>query len=157
MPLPVGYKHSEETKRKIGLAHKGSHRSMMARKKMSEARKGKIPWNKGKKYPTPFQEGSKNHNYKGGKFKDKEGYVLIKKRNHPFCNAKGYIREHRIVIEQQIGRYLLPQEKCHHLGKKDDNRPHMLMAFSNQSTHLKFEANKEVKPCKIIFDGRFSR
>lgn len=41
--------HSDETKRKIGDAHRGSKRTAETKKKMSEAAKGRIPWNKGKK------------------------------------------------------------------------------------------------------------
>lgn len=41
--------HSDETKRKIGDAHRGSKRTEETKKKMSDAAKGRIPWNKGKK------------------------------------------------------------------------------------------------------------
>ena len=41
---------SEETKRKISEAHKGKKMSDEARKNMSNASKGRIPWNKGKRY-----------------------------------------------------------------------------------------------------------
>ena len=41
--------HSDETKRKIGDSHRGSKRTAESRQKMSEAAKGRIPWNKGKK------------------------------------------------------------------------------------------------------------
>jgi len=44
-----GSKHSEETKRKIGLANKGRKHSARSRRNMSLAHKGQIPWSKGKK------------------------------------------------------------------------------------------------------------
>ena len=44
-----GRQHSEETKQKISVIHKGKHLSEEAKKKMSEAKKGYIPWNKGLK------------------------------------------------------------------------------------------------------------
>ena len=92
-------------------------------------------------------------NLKDGKHKH-EGYVYIYKPNHPFA-INNYAREHRLVVEAQIGRYLKPAEKCHHLGEKDDNRPHMLMAFVNHSAHIRFHKNPDnVKPEEIIFDGR---
>ena len=97
--------------------------------------------------------GNKNPNWKGGKYK-KDGYIFILKPKHPFCNSIGYIREHRFVVEQQINRHLEPKEIVHHLGKRDDNRPCMLMAFITKVVHIKFECNGYVKIEEIIFDGR---
>lgn len=60
------------------------------------------------------------------------GYVWKYVVNHPHgvrVNKKmrpegGYIMEHRWVMEQQMGRYLLPEEKVHHKnGIRDDNDP----------------------------------
>src|SRR4030042_1521736 len=45
---------------------------------------------------------------------DKEGYILIHNPTHPFCNAIGFIREHRLIMEQSLGRYLYPHEVVHH-------------------------------------------
>ena len=127
--------------------------------------KGHIPWNKNiscsektkNKISKSLQGkiGKEARNYKGGKRNNSQGYIIILKPNHPFCNSQGYVREHRFVIEKQIGRYLKPQETPHHLGEKDDNRPKMLMAFSSQSAHLRFHKDPDsVKPSEIIFDGR---
>ncbi len=47
--------------------------------------------------------------------------------SHPSAYKSGQILEHRFVMEQTIGRYLLPWETVHHLnGKRDDNRPENL-------------------------------
>lgn len=100
-----------------------------------------------------LRKGNKNPNWKGG-YKINRGYIFIHNPEHPY-QSKGYVREHRLVIEKQIGRYLLPIEEVHHLGKKSDNCLKMLMAFSNHSAHIKFEKNPDnIKPEEIIFDGR---
>jgi len=131
---------------------KGKHHTKKAKKKMSKNHKRFIPWNKDKKLPQ--WSGENSSGWKGGKKIDSNGYVLIYKPKHPFAHNRHYVFEHHLVIEKQIGRYLKPTEVGHHLGKKNDNRPHMLMAFINHSAHLRFEKNGIIKPEEIVFDGR---
>jgi len=59
-----------------------------------------------------------------GRYTTKRGYVLIRKPDHPIAKTmKGYVVEHRLVMEQHIGRYLKKWEHVHHInGIKDDNR-----------------------------------
>ena len=149
-----GHKVSNETKQKISNSHKGKKMSEETKKRLSLAKKGK----KGKPHSEEWKKkmrilmtGKPIKKYIIGWF----GYKFILKPNHPFCDCKGYVREHRLVIEKQIGRYLKPEEKCHHIGKWTNNRPKMLMAFVNHSAHRRFEGNpNNVKPEEIIFDGR---
>lgn len=60
---------------------------------------------------------------KGGRIKDKFGYVLIWKPEHPNAKLAGYIHEHRLVMSEHLGRPLESYEFIHHRnGIKDDNR-----------------------------------
>ena len=123
---------------------------------------GKRPaWNKGLKgvysdeYREKIRKGAMGNQaaWKGGRFK-RNGYIFLYQPEHPYVRHNGYVREHRIVVEKQIGRYLLPKEQVHHLGKKNDNMPRMLMAFKTDGAHKRFEHGIAVKPEEIIFDGR---
>lgn len=67
--------------------------------------------------------GDKHPHWKGGKVMTDSGYILILSPKHPFVNAYGYVREHRLVMEKHLGRYLTKDEIVHHVnGVKTDNR-----------------------------------
>lgn len=73
-----------------------------------------------------------------GKTRNGRGYILIRNIEHPYHNATGYVMEHRLKMEQHIGRYLKRQEVVHHInGIKDDNRIENLQLLKNQSIHIK--------------------
>ncbi len=83
------------------------------------------------------KEGEKHYAWKG-RLIDKDGYVLIHTKGHP--NARKhtpYIFEHRLVMEEFLGRFLAPNEVVHHInGLKDDNRIENLQLFENNAAHL---------------------
>ena len=68
-------------------------------------------------------KGKRSFNWKGGRIKDKHGYVLIWKPEHPNCKTAGYIHEHRFVMSEYLNRPLNREENVHHKnGIRDDNR-----------------------------------
>jgi len=82
--------------------------------------------------------GSKNAKWKGGKRKRGHGYIGRYRPNHPHAYQCSVL-EHRLVMEDHLGRVLLPSEIVHHInGLKDDNRIENLMLFSSNSAHAKY-------------------
>ena len=87
--------------------------------------------------------GSKTWNWKGGR-KKSHGYVLILKPEHPNSSKDGYVCEHRLVMEEKLGRYLEPTEIVHHKnGVVNDNNIENLMLFANNAEHKKYHGGDE--------------
>jgi hypothetical protein len=80
-------------------------------------------------------KGQRRRRWFGGRNKTTQGYMVVKcPEGHPNEHRNhGYIKEHRLVMEQKIGRYLLPGEQVHHInGIRDDNRPENLELWARQ-------------------------
>ena len=64
---------------------------------------------------------------------DRNGYVLLYMPHHPNASVKGHYSEHRLVMEQMIGRLLVKGENVHHKnGDRKDNRPENLELWSSR-------------------------
>ena len=82
--------------------------------------------------------GARNRAWRGGRIVDKDGYVLLYCPDHPAATAAGYVREHRLVAEHALGRYLRAEEVVHH---RDDNPANNsadnLEVFASNGEHLR--------------------
>lgn len=69
------------------------------------------------------KEGKNSPSWKGGRRIESGGYVEIYNKEHPRSRQNGYVKEHILVMEKSLGRYLIKGENVHHInGDKTDNR-----------------------------------
>ena len=90
-----------------------------------------------------YKQGNDNKRWQGGRYIDKDGYVLVLVDRDdffaPMRASNGYVREHRLIVAKALNRCLLPWEVVHHKTgySKDDNRyPETLELITDKRFHL---------------------
>jgi hypothetical protein len=86
-----------------------------------------------KKCSYSLRIGPNHPSWKGGRQTDRLGYVRVYCPDHPFTNNRGYVQEHRLIVEKKIGRYLNPSEIVHHIdGNPGNNHPDNLVIVTSK-------------------------
>ena len=101
-----------------------------------KSRGKRTPWNKGKKFPHLSKENSRTWN--GGKYLAHDGYMMLHVGgDRGVSNWGQYRKEHKVVMENKIGRQLKKQEVVHHIdGNKINNNENNLW-LANHRGHRK--------------------
>ena len=90
------------------------------------------------------RSGHLHKSWKGGRILLK-GYYYLYMPEHPNCTKKRRFAEHRLVMEQKLGRYLTSKEVVHHIdGNSKNNNPDNLMVFGSNGEHLAEELSGRV-------------
>ena len=77
------------------------------------------------KYGDPLIGFERSPTYKGKIWKDSDGYIFEYQPDVKTVNK--YVSQHRLVMEETLGRPLIKGESVHHKnGMRDDNRPENL-------------------------------
>ena len=85
------------------------------------------------------KRGERHPEWRGGRRKVGR-YWYIYSPNHPHTTKQRYVAEHRLVMEETLGRFLDPQEVVHHINNDpQDNRPENLELFASNAAHLQSE------------------
>lgn len=95
--------------------------------------------------------------YWNGGVKMCKGYVLQFAPNHPSVLSSKrkypYVPQHRLVMENHLGRYLTDTEVVHHINEcRSDNRIENLQLMANQTDHNRLHLCG--KPTPLTADGR---
>lgn len=119
----------------------------MSDKAKEMARKRRIYMNK--KFPISSEQatingsksirptGQNHYNWNGGKKINTDGYRCIKHKEHPKAQ-NGYVSEHILVMEKNLGRFLYDGEIVHHIdGNKLNNSIDNLKLFQNTAEHTR--------------------
>jgi hypothetical protein len=129
--MKKGQHHTEESKEKLRHINLGKKQSKESILKRSASLKKLCRF------------GEKAPYWKGGRLIDKKGYILIYKPEHPQAMNKGYVFEHRLIMENILKRVLTKREVVHHLnGIPSDNRNENLQLFESQKEHQKTHTPK---------------
>lgn len=79
-------------------------------------------------------DGRGAHNFKG--YEKRNGYIARTVWYHPKADSRGYVLEHRLIMEEQLGRILHADEIIHHKNHiRDDNRVENLELLTDQKRH----------------------
>ena len=100
------------------------------------------------------KRGRSHHLWKGGRIKHSKGYWLVSVPHHPFANHDGYVPEHRVVVEKQIGRFLEPRiEQVHHVDEDITNNDLKNLMVVSHKHHRRIHngwkliKSRWLKPC----------
>ena len=108
--------------KRLADAKRGVKRDPEIGRKISAAKAGRL-------------RGWENPNWRGGVMMV-DGYKYLYRPDHPHRTKLGYVAEHRLVMEDIIGRPIMPGEAVHHIdGNTQNNAPENLQLFRSNGRH----------------------
>ena len=90
----------------------------------------------------------RSENYLNKKNYEENGYIIHHVRGY---NKKGNAREHRLIMEQYLGRRLEKNEVVHHIDENKKNNCIDNLKLMTRGEHSKLHRQKEFKSGKILF------
>lgn len=129
----------------------------------------KLIWNFMRKFGIPRnipnalkqkKEKSVDHFHKGFII-TASGYKLLRKPKHPNADKKGYVREHILVMEKHLGRYLTYDEVVHHIDRNklnnDISNLQLMTKYEHKRLHSKEDRKKvDLRYAKLLLDKGYT-
>lgn len=79
------------------------------------------------------------------------GYKLLRKVGHPNADARGYVREHILVMEKHLGRYLTDDEVVHHIDRNKLNNDISNLQLMSKCEHKRLHSGEERKKIDLQY------
>lgn len=81
----------------------------------------------------------KHHNWKWWRYKDAKWYLRVLDKSNINADSDWYVLEHRLIVENKLGRQLSNDETIHHIDFiKDNNDISNLYLFKTSWEHTKY-------------------
>lgn len=85
----------------------------------------------------------------------RSNYKYLYLPEHPHSGKQGYIAEHRVIVENEIGRFLTKSEVVHHKnGDTQDNNIDNLQLCSSPGQHIKLYHPEVVEKSRLANLGK---
>jgi hypothetical protein len=84
-----------------------------------------------------------NYFWQGGVTVREGKYLAVKKHGHPNADAQGYIRLHRLIMVEYIGRPLKENEEVHHKDGNTFNNDLSNLELLDHNVHSSISATKD--------------
>lgn len=75
------------------------------------------------------------------KWRYEDGYIKVYCSAHPKADRNGYVLEHRLVMEQYLGRYLTDAEIVHHIDEDKTNNDISNLQVMTRKEHMEHHKN----------------
>lgn len=95
---------------------------------------------RGRKFPERC--GEKHHGWKGGRYIDGAGYIRVYRPDHHRASQNGYVPEHILVMEEELGRKIGKNESIHHVDENKSNNSISNLRLMSSYEHKSFHAKK---------------
>jgi hypothetical protein len=86
--------------------------------------------------------------------REREGYWDVYCPDHPYARKRGFVKEHRLVMEEHLGRYLTKDEVVHHINDNPkDNRIENLQLMT-LAEHISYHRmlDKEQRDSRVCYN-----
>lgn len=126
------------------------------------AKVSRTKWQQYAGYPVRFihghnprgERGARARGWKGGRWRNGEGYWLVFMPEHHLANTNGYVLEHRLVWERTHRTRLVTDDHVHHIdGDRGNNKPANLERMSKVE-HMALHSIHELTSARRSAAGR---